>query len=1125
MLTESNRNCSSDLVGVTLELMERGDSEIELTNNTEAVMVIGTTGQGKSTLTYFIAGNNTKLISYPHNALQKYIKDCNQKIGTNSTISATIFPNLVTHLETNTAYYDNPGFDDTRTDCVEIANSYFMNKVVKDLERVKFVLVIGFDHFTGASRDGLKKLLASAATLIPNTEHYSRAFSLIGTKALFPADPEEALISVMLEFLEGTKADLESSEGDEKVIEKSIQILDALMGSGGANLGVFRVPTECGFLSEMEYMQNNRLTATEAITTHSEFVDIVGKFGTIVKAETKIKVKEIGQTLGNDVEQLMYGFADVLKDGANFDCIGQLNCELLLSQLYVLYSNVDFMDRYDSDVWPTLNFVETVQRLINAEYIPPGVTFPDKMLESLANNSRYMDFLHSVADLGVSTSRWLEPMKVLSTYIQVNSNQIYLRMNETIFNDLTAFATAIQNSLNFSCVTYGNQHCENVLTDLITLYNNSDFRNRYSDTSFWSEINETGAIARLVNSDYWPKTALISDELLLRLEFVGLYLQTLANTIQLRFDKLPWLHPMKQLENEVDQSTQNLIVAMKANIATILESLKLDLIESRVPEFELFNEIYEKREKLILYKGAIALEMDFTVEGMLLTSYIELILSSFPRLGLSQDSIHIQALQKEKQYLQSLEIISGTEIVIRKAEDNYDWLRPFTGLAEAVAVEIYWCQFLIELYEEISDITVQTGSRITDLRDWTERHDITEDTFLQFLIVFKELQPIDSRPRDDILNCLTFSPLFMSTKLASVQLLLDSTVPAFTCVVQGTAFNCSGNYVTLSAVFGQLPNTTTTLIVSAFQKLFIQNDIYRNGSPINVTIIATNITAHGTARLDLSGAKGESYSGSGRPGLPGNVGQNGCNLHLVGQYIEEGKLHVVLNGGNAGDGQPGIDGTNGQDGARKDFDPDRFSHCEANSGDVKVKITPYKCCQFGQEVQYSAKECNAGNSGCWHEILGEEGTYAGSGANGGCQGYPGNPGIIFITNLETSLITNQTRLGLSGADGRGGIAGRGGRRGDYWRGFIDDLDNRGGNTTAKYCGLHGNPAYYTSSEKKPDGSAGQAGAHCVGRAQPMPNYFAYSDITRYKDAFKWRANSIVNNEYLRKTLSVFLSNI
>jgi len=125
---EMEITCSNEtMVQDTFDLIEEGNSIINFTILPEAVLVIGLSGVGKSTLTYFIGGDTQRMFSKKESPTTYSILDCNGKI-TGGYISATLFPNLVV-LNDDVAFYYNPGFQDNIGPCIEISKSYFIREV------------------------------------------------------------------------------------------------------------------------------------------------------------------------------------------------------------------------------------------------------------------------------------------------------------------------------------------------------------------------------------------------------------------------------------------------------------------------------------------------------------------------------------------------------------------------------------------------------------------------------------------------------------------------------------------------------------------------------------------------------------------------------------------------------------------------------------------------------------------------------------------------------------------------------------------------------------------------------------------------------------------------------------
>lgn len=108
-------------------------------NAEQAVIVIGDTGVGKSTILAFLSGQEL----YVRYDGLKPVLDCpnnkNIKIG-HEKYSETSIPNKV--LIENLAFYDCPGFRDNKGEEYEISNSFFVQRLLDIYPKVKIVIMI-----------------------------------------------------------------------------------------------------------------------------------------------------------------------------------------------------------------------------------------------------------------------------------------------------------------------------------------------------------------------------------------------------------------------------------------------------------------------------------------------------------------------------------------------------------------------------------------------------------------------------------------------------------------------------------------------------------------------------------------------------------------------------------------------------------------------------------------------------------------------------------------------------------------------------------------------------------------------------------------------------------------------
>ena len=135
-----------------IEYIEEGKIKIstscESKCENKAVMVLGLSGTGKSTLVNYL--NGVPLVCLKDPVRKKYYLDiapnaislpCGFSIG-HTTASQTIYPAVYTPPERDFSYVDNPGFQDTRGTAAEIANNFFRLYATEQANDFIFLLLI-----------------------------------------------------------------------------------------------------------------------------------------------------------------------------------------------------------------------------------------------------------------------------------------------------------------------------------------------------------------------------------------------------------------------------------------------------------------------------------------------------------------------------------------------------------------------------------------------------------------------------------------------------------------------------------------------------------------------------------------------------------------------------------------------------------------------------------------------------------------------------------------------------------------------------------------------------------------------------------------------------------------------
>lgn len=245
---------SRSTAGLTEEveqLLNAGD-QLEFNGATDLIILLGSTGVGKSTLSKFITHNPSLQVVKVGSS---YVFTDNGTISTVTSKSMTLLPNVYRDTETGQILVDCPGFSDTREPKFEIAASFFVKKVLEYAKRVKIVLVE--NHFSlteGADRFGLKRLLKHVSELMPNVNHFRGSMVLLATKVINQGISDEEEKTDIMTFISNFAGDLRNDINNhmqnasfQRNTENLLKALNAINSDGsGTNLALFRKPNKGG---------------------------------------------------------------------------------------------------------------------------------------------------------------------------------------------------------------------------------------------------------------------------------------------------------------------------------------------------------------------------------------------------------------------------------------------------------------------------------------------------------------------------------------------------------------------------------------------------------------------------------------------------------------------------------------------------------------------------------------------------------------------------------------------------------------------------------------------------------------------------------------------------------------
>ncbi|CAG7717073.1 unnamed protein product, partial [Allacma fusca] len=291
-------------------VIRAGESMTQLLDTKkDIVLVIGNTGAGKTTITKFLT-EFEKLEAY--NAVDRIlIRDTDQKISVDSTmVSKTIYPELFIDQTTGTAFYDLPGFSDTRNTSIELANAVLMKKVADHAQKVKLLFIVNYSSLrTGETRTDLKAFIEQSVELVKNPGKFKNGIALVATK-VEGAKRRESIIQGIASYLTDARADLEEIFHDSKKRKAGQDLIDAFLskdGSGNYNrISFFKQPIRTGPLNQFPEIRSQRTHMASVLESNIQYVaSSPNDFGLTVSPAAKLVAAKLAERINERITMTM----------------------------------------------------------------------------------------------------------------------------------------------------------------------------------------------------------------------------------------------------------------------------------------------------------------------------------------------------------------------------------------------------------------------------------------------------------------------------------------------------------------------------------------------------------------------------------------------------------------------------------------------------------------------------------------------------------------------------------------------------------------------------------------------------------------------------------------------------
>ncbi|GBN84786.1 hypothetical protein AVEN_6331-1 [Araneus ventricosus] len=567
-----------DVIEETFDILDKGEKEIRLDDkHKDVIMILGNTGSGKTTFTQWVAGDNTKLIS----------KETGEGTGeyiiegpgiSNSTIkSETIFPELVIDAKTNTAYYDCPGFSDTQGTSHEIAETYFIKKVLDFLENLKMVFTINHSSVRkGVDRQDFMKLLRHVTDLVKDIDKFKDSIAMVATKVdnqyrkqgndiVLVGD--DIVIAAIAGFLQEAKQYLEDnskrpnvSEKENRFYENAIKFVEVLLEKEGekyTRIGIFRRPDMPGPVSDIPLLREGKKYIEKIVYEKLNFSTKNNEdFGYTVSEKTKNDINEIVEEINKNLWSRLSNISEKIL-GYCENLVEQVRdkIRLFVNEVNVVDANPSeakafrykFISAYNStselvNKMSNLTNPEELAVIVNTTTLNLNIEIPEDDILYIATQGNYFNFLQRVSDKLLSSKPWDQVFKKVETFLSASKTIIL----QDVDSAAKSINDRIQINLNYTVKVIHEEYTERIksleiqkLPDKL----NRDFRIIFELTE---EIKNEITTEKLVNA-----TRYVSDNLKISLPEENL--QNIANQgkyltfLEIISDETLNVHPMMWL--------------------------------------------------------------------------------------------------------------------------------------------------------------------------------------------------------------------------------------------------------------------------------------------------------------------------------------------------------------------------------------------------------------------------------------------------------------------------------------------------------------------------------------------------------------------------------------------------
>ncbi|XP_043483460.1 uncharacterized protein LOC122511950 [Leptopilina heterotoma] len=198
-----------ELTELETAFFESENYSTRIGSNEDAIICLGATRSGKSTLINYLMGNELKGIQNSKYAEHKIVQANNEsigpEIGQGPTSKTTIPTKWTSNKLLGYSIFDAPGFDDNRGPVQDITNSFYLYLLMRNVKSLKFVLVIDFGDIERDTTIPFLKLLHNFENFFGDKfAMFFSSISVIFTKVPSEIDETEVDIEMIKHLLNKT---------------------------------------------------------------------------------------------------------------------------------------------------------------------------------------------------------------------------------------------------------------------------------------------------------------------------------------------------------------------------------------------------------------------------------------------------------------------------------------------------------------------------------------------------------------------------------------------------------------------------------------------------------------------------------------------------------------------------------------------------------------------------------------------------------------------------------------------------------------------------------------------------------------------------------------------------------